>query len=711
MVTIFKAKDNLYCIGVNSLIKKYNLVILIDNFHMEASVSNEIMKNIPFYIKQNAKLIVTYPTIKIYDIDETNLFSILHKIKCHSNKKKSVDKNIYTNSIKLLNEQMENIPNSYVIVFTDLVNCFYNEIVNNLKNIYNTENVILKVFVSNKPANTESFIIDINDFDNNCTDLMEYKDNINVYNLVCGNNVSQCFVNFFVNNKTDSFLKDIFINDTIQSFLINNTEITVNTINFNINFYLDCIYHLIMISKYKHEINNEPVFNFCNKELDQIISNNNGEIRLKALEIKSLFKTTINNIVLDEIQTLDDNKIKKSINDYCKKIRYIEKNVKSANSILQNIDKWKNNDLINKNLELINKDTKMFKNSCDFYMSNIMLSNWFEELENNSCMGLLTYINTSSLVQTNQLYNKHTIKVKQITNSYLSVTDYVNIVQEYFNKNPNQQFGDLSDKLIIKGTTIGEANSIIPLYICKEHWINTKKYIDVILGIILSNNPFNVSEQSFIVFDLIFIHFIKSLFNKNNLNNTFIRTFFCFYRTCAQLCFDKKYNHGIKKLIDNYMFSSAKRTTISGVIYERIIMQSTTTGYVLPKNKIQQLIVYFIEELIKTQKKLIETNNNNNDLVEQINYKLQDDYVILYNYYIFNQIIDNIIQKSNTYSNFIKTIDNNYGLVDDDFCDYIKAIINNISLQSINSIENLCKGIEIDYNIEYWENFINSQKS
>lgn len=689
MATIFKTKDNLYCVNTSFLIKKYNLVVLIDNFHMNQSICNETLKNLPFYINQKATLIVTFPDIKTYEVDKTNIFSMFHKIKCQPNRNKLVDKNVYTNSINKVKEHIVNIPDSCVFVFTS----FYNDIVNDYKNIYNMQNVILKVFVINKPNNTEPFIIDVDTFNSNCDEL-KLQNDITISKLVLINGSNKSFVDFLVSDK-------------IESILVDAKEIMLNTIDFDLSLYLNCIYQLIMVSDYKDKINNEPVFNFCEKELDQIIASNNGEIRLKALAIKSLFKLMINNMVYDEIKTLDDVESKKSINDYCKKSRYIGKNVKSANSILHKIDKWKNNDLTTNNLDLIKKDSQVFKNSCEFYMSNIMLSNWFEELENNSCMGLLTYINTTSLVQACELYNKNTIKIKQITNSYMSITDYVNIVQEYFDKNPNQQFGDLSNKLIIKGTTIGEANSIIPLYICKEHWNNTKKYIDVILGIVLSNNPFNVSDKSFIVFDLIYLHFIKSLFDKSNLNNTFIRTFFCFYRTCAQLCFDRKYNHGIKNLINNYMANPQKRITISGVVYEKIIMQSTTTGYILPNDKIQQLILYFVEELIKTQKKLI---NNDDDLIDKVNAKLQDDFVILYHYYQFNKIIDNIIKQSNTFSNFIKTIDNNYGLVDDGFCDFVKAIINNISLQNVNSIETLCNAINIQYNQQYWTNFIDCQK-
>ena len=120
MATIFKTKDNLYCVNTSFLIKKYNLVILIDNFHMHQSICNETLKNLPFYINQKTTLIVTFPDIKTYEVDETNIFTIFHKIKCQPNRNKLVDKNVYVNSINKVKEHIINIPDSCVFVFNAL---------------------------------------------------------------------------------------------------------------------------------------------------------------------------------------------------------------------------------------------------------------------------------------------------------------------------------------------------------------------------------------------------------------------------------------------------------------------------------------------------------------------------------------------------------------------------------------------------------------
>ena len=327
-------------------------------------------------------------------------------------------------------------------------------------------------------------------------------------------------------------------------------------------------------------------------------------------------------------------------------------------------------------------------------------------------MGLLLKLSSNNLAKTGVFRNNVTIQ--NITNTYLSVIDFINTTTNYFDKNINTVFGDLNKKNIIEGVVIGEANAVIPLYINKYHWIIAKKYLEPILGIIISHNPFNFTDGYKSLFYSIFSDMTRRLFssNKENLSHNFIKTYMAYFRTCAEICFENKYNHGIKKLVSMYLSDPLKRISKDNYVYDKICSQMLCTGYILDDANMKILILYIIEELIrinicdydelyidyvlKLDKK--EIDNEITNMINVINKKISVGLESLVSFYKMNKIIDEIIKTNVTYGQFIRQIDENYGLISNDMSNKIFKMIENNTNYEITNLEELYTSIGIKYN-------------
>src|SRR5437773_1537182 len=115
---------------------------------------------------------------------------------------------------------------------------------------------------------------------------------------------------------------------------------------------------------------------------------------------------------------------------------------------------------------------------------------------------------------------------------------------------------------------IGDANAIIPLYINKNHWKIIKIYLKQTLELIISYNPFIYSDNHKNLFFIVFLEMINKIFEKDFLNEKFIKCLICLLRTCAEICFEEKFNYGIKNLIFKYLNNPIERISKTKYPYD-----------------------------------------------------------------------------------------------------------------------------------------------
>ena len=185
-----------------------------------------------------------------------------------------------------------------------------------------------------------------------------------------------------------------------------------------------------------------------------------------------------------------------------------------------------------------------------------------------------------------------------------------------------------------------------------------------------------------------------------------------YFRTCAEICFENKYNHGIKKLVSMYLSNPLKRISKGNYVYDKICSQTLCTGYVLNDTDVKTIILYMVEELIRINVYDYETlyidyvlklgkeeiNNEITNIIDVISQKISIGLGNLISFYKMNKIINEIIKINTTYGNFIRQLDENYGLISDEISNKIFVMIeNDTNLETI-VLKDLYDSINVDYN-------------
>lgn len=149
----------------------------------------------------------------------------------------------------------------------------------------------------------------------------------------------------------------------------------------------------------------------------------------------------------------------------------------------------------------------LFIKSLEQYTSSISLSNWYEEYENNSCLGLLLNIQTSHPDRMG--WTTSTINV-QVTSTLIG-RDQIFDGHEYFwNQNNRLDNGKMETNLI-SGSGIGSGNSLLPLYINKFHWEIAKKYLEEQISICITQNPYLFKPTMLALYSHVLIKIISEL--------------------------------------------------------------------------------------------------------------------------------------------------------------------------------------------------------
>ena len=326
-------------------------------------------------------------------------------------------------------------------------------------------------------------------------------------------------------------------------------------------------------------------------------------------------------------------------------------------------------------LENENPQYKKFIESCDFFNSVMSLTNWYDEIKNNSIMGLLCKLTISPLCKLGVSGSK--IQIDNITTSYFPLEDYLAHVIQHFNRKnlPNHDFGNLNNEIIINGTAIGDGNSIVPLYINKYHWKIAQNYSDPLFGTIISHNPLTYTKTHSEFMFVMLIEMTRRLFVPNAtyiLSETSIRTYFALYRTCAEICFDKGYIRGIKSYIQQYMTNIEKRHKVRPFDTDVMLGQILSSGYKFSNMEVlNDFIEIIYEQVIRftTIKKhevdkYVVKHKDMRDVAASIDKNTSSVVEILGSFYkMYEMLQTHIYKESKSYNQLLKVLDENYGLL------------------------------------------------
>ena len=579
-------------------------------------------------------LITSYPKIKVTNINKNSLYTDFRKV-IHKKQFDIVTNDVYIEILDACNNILDKSSQNEIVLFTSFNNSLSVEAQTLLEKICDNINNSISIICNVDNINDNKVnIFNVSDFGSVVSDAYENlinngifiskpliikNVNIDLKNATLyGTNISKFNINI---KEFNTFL----INKEIKTIVFDNNEIELTkTISNDANILNTIEYIIYMINN--DVINDKNVYIFIKNKLLNIINiNAYQETKNKAIILYNKIRKVFNKILTDEVNKMScGNDNLKILINYGKNATTQNKKIIMNSKAFKNIDKLKeikNNEDI-KIKEFIDKheciDNNSFNESCEFFNSSVTLSNWFEEMQNDNGMGLLLKINSKSL---NGYFNH--IRIDNITNTYFPVIDYISTINEYFKKNTNEIFGDLNSKNIISGAAIGDANSIIPFYINKHHWKIVSKYIEPLFGIMIAHNPFNHNNNKSILFTL-FVDMTIKLFDnsKKDLNEKYIKTYIAYLRTCAEVCFENKFNHGIRKMVSQYLSDPLFRVSKEISPYDKICSQTMVTGYILNDIDLKTIIIYFIEESIRLTLKV---NNYNEEYIEYYNNLPEND--------------------------------------------------------------------------------------
>ena len=663
--------------------KKKNYTVIINNTKELEEYKDNIQL---YYYLTNYKIVYTSDLSKIiYDTYNSNIeynsstttpdkIQKLIDILCI--KKNELHVIIYFSKQQLILNTRKNV--SFInVVFDETVKYFVNNISSNNHTI---ENIIHRNNITITDSNIKQIIGSSHEFNNNSSDIVIF---------VEMKNTKLNFINY-IKYKLDGF-EDITSNSAvvdleystrpnfkgqiiaIQNILIDyiNSSEKINTDKFN-----------LIKNKFIHTI---KYYNYILLESDKIALS----------EIIADIKSQFNNLQSDQIK-FELDLIQPKNNLFVKSLSSIKPIIKNklTKTFVKNI--YKMNDMIESNEEIIDisqdvKNDKNFIKSLEFYTSQVSLSNWYDEIESKSCLGLL--INVSSEFSDKMGYSSESINVINITNTLMSPEQIYDGHKFYWEKYLKLDNGKNQDN-IISGSVIGKGNSIIPLYINNFHWEYAQKYIEENISIALTQNPYIYKPIMIDLYSHVFLKFICNVLNDPSDKN--IKLFISIFVTMQKLNLDQ-----IKYFYNDYSQINNLRPVIASFFINYICNKIT-----LDENEFNYYILQLQEELVRrNMKQIYKTknflklclNNSNQEyiytneqltnlkklcpslsdydseiaIIEILDYSINKDNIIeLENVYTFLKII-----KSNIINDILLKYITNYGWLDDNDILEFKNII------------------------------------
>jgi hypothetical protein len=701
---LYEILDNdkpFYCLDLKNIVtksnknRKINHIIIVDNYNInDKAILNEIKFSCPMILDkyceyvtfENVCLITTYPKLQAVYLSHDEVYGEFLKISYSDEGIMCEDNHMSMIVEECLKYIVDGSANE-ILMFTDLSHVY------NLKGVFDKLTQYIFSMVANETiecVNTfEIHTIDAYRTFFNCRDLCNDADpngNIKVDfgdGHIYGTNTNMLtFGNSYDIIPIDKKINSILINDisydiidmgekkkddilNMLSFVLHNhSELEIND---DIKNYKSILLHFIN-SNLKERGKAMSLYNKY-----QIIYNDYLGKKISNMDVGIVDNVNMSETIGDISIDFQNNNITPIIEYGKKALIYNNKNFAIPKFDKVNVDKF---------VELHdNCADSMFVESMKLFESSITLSGWYDEVKSGSCMGILFNFEASDLSKKG-VHGFGTIG--EITSTFMPVTDFINNANEIFEKG-NVTWGNLNNISIVEDSIIGCPNAILPVYIHKQHWKVAKTYLHPILGLIHSHNPFTYVKAYNNIYYPVFIKITSSLFcNKESLNSKFVRTYFSFFRTCSEICFENKYNFGIKTLMGAYMDNPINRISKSYLEFDKLFVQILTTGYM--DIDITTFLIYLVEEDIRlcvrnkkyTMAYINDLRNKDNlNMEEEGNKLICDIYAgmhetlqIFVAWYRIMSIFKGMIEICGTYGQFIKRLDKNYGVLDEELVKY-----------------------------------------
>ena len=665
--------------------KNKNYIIIINNKKELEQYNNNFQH---YYYLSNFKIVYTSDMSKIvfntynndieYNSNDITVDKIDKILDILCIKKNQLHILIYFSNQQLIFNQKKNIACINIVLDTNNSETYYlNNILTNCNII---DNIIYKNNITIVDSNIHKIIGTNHEFNNNSSDVVMFIDN----NL--SKPIKLNFINY-IKYTLDGF-KDLEYIIDLKYSTKNNFKGQIIALQ---NILVDYINNPIKINKDKFNliktkfIHTIKYYNYILFESDKIVLS----------EIISEIKSQFNNLQSDQIK-FELDLIQPKNNLFVKSLSSIKPNIKNklTKTFVKNI--YKMNDMIDSNEEIIDisqdvKNDKNFIKSLEFYTSQVSLSNWYDEIESKSCLGLL--INVSSEFSDKMGYTSESINVINITNTLMSPEQIYDGHKFYWDKYLKLDNGKYQDN-IISGSVIGKGNSIIPLYINNFHWEYAQKYIEENISIALTQNPYIYKPIMIDLYSHVFLKFICNVLNDPSDKN--IKLFISIFVTMQKLNLDQ-----IKYLYNDYSQINNLRPVIASFfinyICNKIVIDENGFNYYilqiqqelvrrnmkqiyktknflkLSLNNSNQENIYTNEQLIDFKKLCPSLSDNSGEIpiIEILDYSINKDNIIeLENVYTFLKII-----KSNIINDILLKYITNYGWLDDNDILEFKNII------------------------------------
>lgn len=346
---------------------------------------------------------------------------------------------------------------------------------------------------------------------------------------------------------------------------------------------------------------------------------------------------------------------------------------------------------INKSIKLLEQISKLsylesnefFQLSLEQYTSPISLSNWYDEYKSNGCLGILVRVNSTHSDRMG--WTSESLNV-QVTSTLIGREQIYDGQNFFWEKHLRLDNGKMETSLI-SGSAIGSGNSLIPLYINQYHWDITTQYIEELVSIGITQNPYLFKPKMY----GLYAHTLLNLISETVTNPTYIKI-----RLLIQLIIsiDKL---GIKWINRNDSIDIKTDITIKFIKWIKCKERF---------DKITQFKIY--EEITKNNmKKDYKTKNEiqQMDVVDILNKSINKQNIVEYeNLCVFVDMID-----PKPISEIIEMIDSTYGYICDSQIDYIKeSLKSNTKFFNINDMFSSISSIEINLLIKCftYQNFL-----
>lgn len=304
----------------------------------------------------------------------------------------------------------------------------------------------------------------------------------------------------------------------------------------------------------RNQINKDKIIKF-NEVSKSIIDYFSSKINLEENNFTSNFTIDFDKYVFEDL--VNSPKVKQHYDYYLKQKKIKDLNGIEIDNFLLRNKKSKKIDW-NKSLEIqtdIYLDLDDVIDDEEYFKSNVSLSDYRQEINDNSFMGIMISCDKSiyNLIFIPKMINTSFINEIISYNDFIEI--YNNEIQNY-NKINNENINIKKIEIRNINTQNFSVNSFIPIYINKIHFNSIKNNLQRYLSKIFTGLENHFDKRYYRIFYKILIDFVYDIYERTNnpdriLTDKDIILFLNYFRFCCEITKILGYHKGIHKYAEN----------------------------------------------------------------------------------------------------------------------------------------------------------------